>query len=270
MPRDEMNSLIQKIARQARLTFRGVGGGGPEGHKSFSENVGQLRKLVGEIRAEDLKIRPRKNGQAPISVPHNPPVTYMHICETDCFSMGVFLLKGGTCIPLHDHPGMHGMLKVLYGKVRISGFDKVVDAQAPAGPKEPQFQPPLLPYQRAALRRAVLRSAGDFSDSSAPCLLSPHHDNLHQISAVDGPAAFLDILAPPYDPDDGRDCHYYKLLQPAPSSSPAEPAGRPEGDGPHQADASGLHSREVWLLEIPQPDDFWCGGEPYPGPKVTI
>uniref|UniRef100_A0A8C5M495 2-aminoethanethiol dioxygenase n=1 Tax=Leptobrachium leishanense TaxID=445787 RepID=A0A8C5M495_9ANUR len=263
MPRDEMNSLIQKIARQARLTFRSLDGG-----KSFAENVGQLRKLVGEIRAEDLKIRPRKNGQAPISVPHNPPVTYMHICETDCFSMGVFLLKGGTSIPLHDHPGMHGMLKVLYGKVRISGFDKLEpQATAAAAAKEVQFQPPLLPYQRAVLRKGVLRSAGEFSESSAPCLLSPHRDNLHQIIAVDGPAAFLDILAPPYDPDDGRDCHYYKMLQPVTS---AEATGRPDGDGPHQADASGQPNREVWLLEIPQPDDFWCGGEPYPGPKVTL
>ncbi|XP_053306164.1 2-aminoethanethiol dioxygenase [Spea bombifrons] len=272
MPRDEMNSLIQKIARQARLTFKGIGSGlASQDVKSLAENMGQLKKLVGEIRAEDLKIKPRKSGQAPISVPHNPPVTYMHICETDCFSMGVFLLKSGTCIPLHDHPGMHGMLKVLYGKVRISGFDKLEPQASPTSSsptssagvsgKEIQFNPPLLPYQRASLRRAVLRSVGEFSDTSPACLLSPHRDNLHQISAVDGPAAFLDILAPPYDPDDGRDCHYYKLLQ---------PLEQPDGDGPHQAGATMGPSREVWLLEVPQPDDFWCGGEPYPGPKVSI
>lgn len=241
MPRDEMNSLIQKIARQARLTFRGAGGGDAKG---FAENVTQLRKLVSEIRAEDLKIRPRKSAQAPVSVPHNPPVTYMHICETDGFSMGVFLLKGGSSIPLHDHPGMHGMLKVLYGTVRISGFDKT----------EPQAA-----ANSGSVLRAVLRSSGEYSDSSPPCLLSPHRDNLHQISAVDGPAAFLDILAPPYDPDDGRDCHYYKLLPP---QAPASPEQTTEG----AAEASG----EVWLLEIPQPDDFWCGGEPYPGPKVSV
>ncbi|KAM4032069.1 2-aminoethanethiol dioxygenase [Anomaloglossus baeobatrachus] len=238
MPRDVMNSLIQKIARQARLTFRGVGSSGDA--KSFAENVTQLRKLVSEIRAEDLKIHPRSSAQAPAS----PPVTYMHICETDGFSMGVFLLKGGSSIPLHDHPGMHGMLKVLYGKVLIRGFDK---AEAPP------------PGTAGSVLRAVLRSTGEYSDSSPPCLLSPHRDNLHQISAVDGPAAFLDILAPPYDPEDGRDCHYYKLLPPSQAPSPASP----------EQSAAGA-SEAVWLLEIPQPDDFWCGGEPYPGPIVSV
>ncbi|XP_068114284.1 2-aminoethanethiol dioxygenase [Hyperolius riggenbachi] len=264
MPRDDMSSpLIQKIARQARLTFRGVGS--PDPSKSFTENVTQLKKLVGEIRAEDLKIRPRKNPAAavapPISVPHNPPVTYMHICETEAFSMGVFLLKGGTSIPLHDHPGMHGMLKVLYGKVRIMGFDKMESSSHPSSDPPPALQP----YQHSSsVVRAALRSTGEYSDSSPPCLLSPHRDNLHQISAVDGPAAFLDILAPPYDPDDGRDCHYYKLL------SSLEHSDRGEEGSNSQAGADGVHPREVWLLEIPQPDDFWCGGEPYPGPKVSI
>ncbi|KAM4703230.1 2-aminoethanethiol dioxygenase [Rhinophrynus dorsalis] len=272
MPRDEMNSLIQKIARQARLTFRSSTGGGLG---PSTENLNQLRKLVGQIRAEDLRIRPRQSagggGQGPISVPHNPPVTYMHICETNCFSMGVFLLKGGASIPLHDHPEMHGLLKVLYGKVRISGFDKLDSSGGGKGETTPlHFSPPLLPYQRGAVRRAALRSSGEFSETSPPCLLSPHRDNLHQISAVDGPAAFLDILAPPYDPGDGRDCHYYKLLQPA--AGPSSNSG--ETDGPPAAAATtaggGVTPREVWLLEIPQPDDFWCGGEAYPGPKVSL
>lgn len=239
-----MNSLIQKIARQARLTFRGPGSTGGDG-KGFADNVTQLKKLVSEIRADDLKIRPRKSVQA------GPPVTYMHICETGGFSMGVFLLKGGAGIPLHDHPEMHGMLKVLYGTLRISGFDKA----------DPPTAPPAAEGSGSVLR-AVLRSSAEYTDSSPACLLSPHRDNLHQISAVDGPAAFLDILAPPYDPDDGRDCHYYKLL-------PPEAAPEQSGEGSAEAGPGGL-AREVWLLEIPQPDDFWCGGEPYPGPKVTL
>ncbi|CAB1416587.1 unnamed protein product [Pleuronectes platessa] len=39
------------------------------------------------------------------------PVTYVHICGTEVFSMGVFLLRPGTSIPLHDHPDMNGNLR---------------------------------------------------------------------------------------------------------------------------------------------------------------
>ncbi|XP_010855739.1 PREDICTED: 2-aminoethanethiol dioxygenase [Bison bison bison] len=254
MPRDNMASLIQRIARQACLTFRGSGGGrsssdrgeapGPEAPipQGFPENLSKLKSLLTQVRAEDLNISPRKATVQPLR-PNLPPVTYMHICETDGFSLGVFLLKSGTSIPLHDHPGMHGILKVLYGTVRISCMDKleVGSGQRPrAPPPEQQFEPPLQPPDPDA--------------ASGPCFLTPHRDNLHQIDAVDGPAAFLDILAPPYDPDDGRDCHYYRVLEPV----RAKEASGSACDLP----------REVWLLETPQADDFWCEGEPYPGPKV--
>ncbi|XP_061084497.1 2-aminoethanethiol (cysteamine) dioxygenase b [Conger conger] len=251
MPRDNMTSLIQKIARQALVTFRNQS---TFGDKVFLENQSKLYSLLAEMRAADLQIVPRKVESSPISIPHNPPVTYMHICETDAFSMGVFLLKNGTSIPLHDHPGMNGMLKILYGKVRISCFDKL-DQQSEAA-SETQFTPPLLPYQKDALRRSMLRSVGEYTEESSPCILTPNTDNLHQIDAVDGPTAFLDILAPPYDPDDGRDCHYYKVLTPV--------------SGVVDKKADSQERREVWLLEIPQPSNFWCGGEPFPGPEVCL
>lgn len=268
MPRDNMASLIQRIARQACLTFRGSGGGrsssdrgeapGPEAPipQGFPENLSKLKSLLTQVRAEDLNISPRKATVQPLR-PNLPPVTYMHICETDGFSLGVFLLKSGTSIPLHDHPGMHGILKVLYGTVRISCMDKleVGSGQRPrAPPPEQQFEPPLQPRELDAVQPGVLRSRAEYTEASGPCFLTPHRDNLHQIDAVDGPAAFLDILAPPYDPDDGRDCHYYRVLEPV----RAKEASGSACDLP----------REVWLLETPQADDFWCEGEPYPGPKV--
>ncbi|KAM7408250.1 hypothetical protein PAMA_002110 [Pampus argenteus] len=245
MPCDSnMTSIVQRIARQALLTFRNPPRVGEEAGKAFLENHNKLKSLMTEVRAADLQIVPRRATDSPHAVSAPPPVTYMHICETDQFSMGVFLLKSGASIPLHDHPGMHGMLKVMYGKVRISCFDRL---QRPAG--SPQTA------QSGSLRRSVLRSTAEYTEDSGPCILSPDRDNLHQIDAVDGPTAFMDILAPPYDPDDGRDCHYYRVLT--------------DGEGEH-TEQKEEKEKEVWLMEISQPPHFWCGGEPYPGPEVNL
>ncbi|XP_077585271.1 2-aminoethanethiol dioxygenase-like [Stigmatopora nigra] len=228
----DMNSLVQRIARQALVTFRRPSPS-PTTPCSFPDHHKQLLGLMSQVRGADLKLLP------PASPPPRgaPPVTYMHICETEHFSMGVFLLKSGARIPLHDHPGMHGLLKVLYGKVRVSCFDR---------PHAGEEERPRL----GALHRSVLRSSAEVTDASEPCVLTPERDNLHQIDAVDGPAAFLDVLAPPYDPEDGRDCHYFRVLQ--------------------EAEAREQPDRGVLLMEIAQPVSFWCGTEPYPGPGVRL
>ncbi|NXP35390.1 AEDO dioxygenase, partial [Leiothrix lutea] len=247
MPRDNMASLIQRVARQARITFRSPAG------PAFGENLHRLQQLLDEVRAEDLHLAPRGPSAAaaasggPPWAGVVPPVSYMHICETESFSMGVFLLRSGACIPLHDHPGMNGMLKVLYGTLRIACMDTL-----PPGAAASAAAPPPPAAGSGPCLRALFRSRQHYTPASPPCLLSPHTDNLHQIDAVDGPAAFLDILAPPYDPQHGRDCHYYRLLEGPPAGAEQPPA----------------LPREVWLVETPQAADFWCGGEPYPGPRV--
>ncbi|XP_029282102.1 2-aminoethanethiol dioxygenase-like isoform X2 [Cottoperca gobio] len=253
MPGDSnMTSIVQRIARQALATFRSPPRAGEEAAKSFLEHQSKLRSLMTEVRAADLKLVPRRADDSSPVLPYQhhggPPVTYMHICETDQFSMGVFLLKSGASIPLHDHPGMHGILKVMYGKVRISCFDRL---ERPGGSTQAAAPPPLPPAQVGALRRSLLRSTEEYTEESGPCVLSPDRDNLHQIDAVDGPTAFMDILAPPYDPDDDRDCHYYKVLTEAQVTITEK-------------------DQEVWLMEISQPPDFWCGAEPYPGPEVCF
>ncbi|XP_051578335.1 2-aminoethanethiol dioxygenase-like [Myxocyprinus asiaticus] len=254
MPQDSMTSAVQKIAKQALATFRIPSLVG-EHNKVFMDNQNKLKSLLAEVRAVDLKIVPRATESAPVPPARLvPPVTYMHIYETDAFSMGVFLLKTGASIPLHDHPGMYGMLKVIYGKVRISCFDRLDKPRD--GASGVQFNPPLVPLQKSSLRPSVLRSVGEYTAESGPCVLSPQRDNIHQIDAVDGPTAFLDILAPPYDPDEGRDCHYYKVLHASSEAADRKSEAQEHGD--------------LWLMEIPQPSEFWCGGESYPGPKVSL
>ncbi|XP_074519312.1 2-aminoethanethiol dioxygenase-like [Halichoeres trimaculatus] len=259
MPRDNKIPLIQRVAQQAHLTFKDFKRETNGDNNLDPDSHSELVSLVTAIRAADLKIQPRKPKASPGAAgPQNPPVTYMHICETEVLSMGVFLLKAGASIPLHDHPGMNGMLKVLYGKVSVRCFDRLEDHLSVS---LPEFDPPLTPPETASVWRSVLRSVAEFSDSSGPCLLTPLRENLHQIHAVDGPAAFLDILAPPYNPEDGRDCHYYRVLHPV-----GEGGGRQREKGEEKEE----EREESWLLEVPQPDDFWCGGEAYLGPAVSV
>ena len=81
-----------------------------------------------------------------------------------------------------------------------------------------------------------------------------------RIESVEGPAAFLDILAPPYnirppewaEDQEERDCHYFREL-----TGPA---------GPHNnQDQSPAHS---WLLMCEPPSSFYCDTEPYRGPEI--
>ena len=55
----------------------------------------------------------------------DPPVTYIKIHEGRDVSIGIFVVRSGCKIPLHNHPNMHGLLKVLCGHVDISVYSKV-------------------------------------------------------------------------------------------------------------------------------------------------
>ncbi|CAB1436331.1 unnamed protein product [Pleuronectes platessa] len=104
MPRDHKTPPIQKIAKQACTS--------DTSSADVSDTQSELILPVTTVRAADLKIAPRKSkpssGAAWLQ---SPPVTYMYICETEVFSMGVFLLRPGASIPLHDHPDMNGNLR---------------------------------------------------------------------------------------------------------------------------------------------------------------
>lgn len=113
MPRDNKTPLIQKIAKQAYITFKGLKSSANGDNCLVADKQSELISLVTAVRAADLKIAPRKTKPSSVAAGvQSPPVTYMHICETEVFSMGVFLLRSGASIPLHDHPDMNGMLKV--------------------------------------------------------------------------------------------------------------------------------------------------------------
>lgn len=54
--------------------------------------------------------------------PPQAPITFVKVFHDENVSMGIFVLRNGARVPIHDHPNMHGVLKVVYGKVRLQSY----------------------------------------------------------------------------------------------------------------------------------------------------
>jgi hypothetical protein len=56
-----------------------------------------------------------------------PPgaIYYQHVADSLTFSMGVFVLPPYSSIPLHDHPNMCVLSRVLCGDLQVRSFDLV-------------------------------------------------------------------------------------------------------------------------------------------------
>ncbi|KAL4431942.1 hypothetical protein ABPG77_000209 [Micractinium sp. CCAP 211/92] len=157
-----------------------------------------LGRLMGEAESGAAECQPR------------PPITYLLIYEDERISLGVFCLPARARIPLHNHPGMTVMSRVLYGQMHVSSYDWLHPAGEGGGGGVEEDRLP-----RPA--RTVLDRT--FTNGDAPAVLFPRDGgNIHQFTALTD-CAVLDLMSPPYSTEDGRDCTYYSVL----------PAGKPGG-----------------------------------------
>ena len=119
-------SLIQSVLMAAKRTFaRRQNSSSRNRQKSFilsqdEFNLGlrELKALIDRLRSHDLGLQHSKvlNWSSSLSSTSSSesssPVTYIKILEDSDVSIGIFLVKSGCRIPLHNHPNMHGLLKV--------------------------------------------------------------------------------------------------------------------------------------------------------------
>ncbi|KAJ7350970.1 hypothetical protein OS493_037504 [Desmophyllum pertusum] len=224
-----MAAVIQRLSRQALVTFM------TRETAAFSSNFERLKTMLDSVTAEDIKlVVPNHLEQSNGTYTAGAPATHVSIFECPFFTLGVFILRKGSSIPLHDHPGMFG-LWTLNG-TRMDGFSRQ----------------PL--HKRRLIR--CRKTEHSFEESSGSCVLTPTAGNYHTIHNMSpGPSAFVDILGPPYAQEKGRDCTYYQECDP-PSY--------------HQATPIQVDNDDRWITEIPPPRDFFCDTQPYSGPPVSL
>ncbi|XP_071441479.1 2-aminoethanethiol dioxygenase [Hetaerina americana] len=259
-----MASVVEKLIIQAIQTFSRTKAPSTQ---SFQSNFSQLKLLAEKITAEDVNLHESlsKYNKKRSSNGQDAPVTYIEIFENEDVTVGIFVLKSDTRIPLHDHPHMHGILKVILGTVKIQSYSALPNVKNPtpeclknsiAGRGDFLFSESLK-KQEIVISKKMPEIACTFSDGAL--ILTPSDKNLHEIRCVEGPSAFLDVLAPPYSSssseEDPRVCHYF-------TEAPKTQIVSNEDVNPKED--------HTWLLQIPCPKEFYCDTADYCGPVINL
>lgn len=145
-------------------------------------------------------------------------VHYWKLWESDTIDIGIFFMPPGSSIPLHNHPGMSVVTRVLYGSASVTSYDVVSDSEV-----QRLEQGSEIVYNDATFSEdAVDPTGGKISwarvsregvcGPETTTWLDPRRFNLHNIQASSEiGCALLDVMVPPYD-NANRDCHHFKVL----------------------------------------------------------
>lgn len=253
--RDEAKSTMEivkiprivSIYRQALHTFD------DKLKNELPTNLNKLKTIMDGLRADDLGFDKTLNDPETWKKPNKAPCTYIEVFQNGHINMSIFVLRPGFKMPLHDHPHMHGLLKVIAGAVKIRSFSEyplkeavsVIDFAVRAKHEAARIAQGI--HKR---RRLFANVSNDrvCSENSSTCTLTPTISNYHEIEALELPAAFFDILSPPYDTlIEGigpRICRYYTV-------------------------ANEISTNLVELSETKVPSCFYCDQAPYLGPMLA-
>lgn len=237
-------------------------------------------------------------------VPPHEGIRYLHIHEKPGhYSIGIFVFPPHGVIPLHNHPGMTVLSRLLYGDLKVKTYDIITDYDHFDGDSNqkskwlPNFVSRVLSSRKTSSHSPQLsdtldnhhhthhhhhsnfHSSGstnnnnnnnntnipkdaihayenDMNHVTSPQILEfyPQQGNLHEFTAGRHGAAVLDVLVPPYDVNDDRDCTFYSE-----DLDLDVPQSHNHDNHIHNAHVEyDDERRRLWLVPIEQPEWFHC------------
>ncbi|KAF2074315.1 hypothetical protein CYY_004375 [Polysphondylium violaceum] len=169
--------------------------------QQMSQITDSLKSIIKDINCTDLYINEEQPNLTALKPKNKNTVYYYPILENNMFTLGIFAFPPHTHMPLHDHPQMTVLSKVLYGSVYCQQYDWRTTPKLVREAGEVSIQ-----GQVDYLGESVITSQSQYKTTL------PHRGNIHSFATKDEPAAMLDLLYPPYD-FRTRFCTYYKPVE---------------------------------------------------------
>ena len=194
---DAMNKL-QKVLVACEAAFDTTDGESAPS-KADLETVAML---LDDLSANELGVRQEDLCGA-------SSILYTDVRDSEEYTICIFILPAGTRLPLHDHPNMVVLSKVLWGEMQVAAYDRVPEAKKSGGilswmSKQSQVES-LEPFQIVRKKENEVWTVADGVQ-----LTGPEDCNIHEFTAMT-PCCVIDVLAPPYDWRRGRRCTYYEV-----------------------------------------------------------
>ena len=128
---------LQAIAARAKQTIARRPNAVADLHKAVRDSVA---RHAAELREPGPQIDALLNAMSAVDaaalniddVQRPGACTYLGIVENDEYAIAAFILKPGATIPLHDHPGMTVLSKLLFGSLRVTSYDMPECSPPPA------------------------------------------------------------------------------------------------------------------------------------------